>query len=90
MYGFRRARLKEVAHRDRLSPSWDDHGLAVMAERRVPGADAKKKEARPLTLAGRMAELQPHDGPLSATNRTLTGMQNLARLRARLEGFLVS
>ncbi len=33
MYGFRHAQLKVVAHRDRLSPSLDHHGLAIVTDR---------------------------------------------------------
>jgi hypothetical protein len=32
-YGFRHAQLKVVAHRDRLSPSLDGHGLAIVTDR---------------------------------------------------------
>jgi len=32
-YGFRHTQLKGVAHRDRLSPSLADHGLAIVTDR---------------------------------------------------------
>jgi hypothetical protein len=33
VYRFRNAKLKVVAHRDRLSPSSGDHGLAIVTVR---------------------------------------------------------